>query len=365
MKQIANIQILRGLAALAVVAFHAQQAVRWNNLKDPLPDLLSGAFGVDLFFAISGFIMVYSSAAMFGADGAAGVFLRKRIARIAPLYWLITTIYAVYVLHVTRYHQDHTDLLVNFVTSVSFVGYLSPMSEFGFPLYSPGWTLDYEMFFYLCFSTTLMCPRRFAVAALALFFASLVILGQVFELPFFASHLASSQILEFVGGMLVAEIYMAGVRLRASLAAALITVGVFGVFYTAPTMGDWADLRGLVWGSFAVVVLAGASMGTFQSSGAFVRRWFEALGGASYSLYLVHYALIIAFAEVLHHFVNLSSIPGIIYFPLLVASSVAAAFPTYRFIEIPLSRALSRLLSVPHRIRLDGSDTVAAALTVK
>jgi hypothetical protein len=349
MKQVANIQMLRGLAALAVVAFHAQGAVRGNDLADPLPDLLGGAFGVDLFFAISGFIMVYSSTAMFGVAGSAALFLRRRIARIAPLYWVITAIYAIYLLHLTRRDQNHTDLLVNFATSLSFVGYLSPVSKFGFPIYSPGWTLDYEMFFYLCFSATLILPRRFAVATLAVFFVILVILGQNYHLPFFASHLASSQILEFAGGMLVAELYLTGVRLKAPLALGLIIAGVFGAVYTAPTMSDWANLRGLVWGSFAVAVLAGAVMWPPRPGGGPVRRWFEALGGASYSLYLVHYALFLACAEVLHRFVRLSSIPGSIYFSLLVACSIAVAFPTYRFIEAPLTLALSRWLSLLHR----------------
>jgi exopolysaccharide production protein ExoZ len=348
MKQIANIQILRGMAAFAVVAFHAQQNVRGNDLSDTMPDLLVGAFGVDLFFAISGFIMAYASTGLFGVEGGASLFLKRRIVRIAPLYWMITAIYTVYLLHVMRHHTDHIDLMVNFATSIGFVGYLSPMSKFGFPIYPPGWTLDYEMFFYLCFSASLALPRRGAVAILALFFASLVILNQSFDLPFWASHLASSQILEFVAGMLVAELYLAGLRLKPLACLALILVGVCGALYAAPSMDAWQNLRGLVWGPLAAATLAGVTLWPSQSSASAVRGLFEALGGASYSLYLVHLAVFAVFAEILHANAAARHIPGIIYFTLLIITSLAAAFALYRFVERPLTRKLSsRILPIP------------------
>jgi len=345
MKQIANIQILRGVAAFAVVAFHAQQNVRGNDLTDTMPDLLVGAFGVDLFFAISGFIMVYSSTALFGVDGAASHFLKRRIVRIAPLYWIITAVYTVYLLHVMRHHSDHSDLLVNFATSVGFVGYLSPSSRFGFPIYPPGWTLDYEMFFYLCFAATLALPRRTAVAALGLFFACLVVINQNYPLPFWASHLASSQILEFVAGMLVAELYLAGYRLGTPASLLLILMGLCGAVCTASSMSDWQNLRGLVWGPLAAITLAGVSLSSSKAGASPARRWFEALGGASYSLYLVHLAVFAVFAEILHADAAARHVPGTIYFSLLVVASVGAAFALYRFVERPLTRKLSRRLS--------------------
>jgi len=258
MKQVSNIQVLRGLAALGVMVFHAQDELRTNQLGDPFPDLTGGAFGVDLFFAISGFIMVYSSAALFGAIGSSAPFMAKRIARIAPLYWLVTTLCAIAILHQTRHQPDHSDFFVNLAASLGFVSYLA--NQDGSPVYSLGWTLEYEMFFYVCFSAALALPRHLAVFALAAALAILALAGQIFHMPYWASYLASTQILEFAAGMLAAELYLAGVRLRAPVALALIGAGVVGVVLTMPTMDDWWAQRGLVWGSLAAAILAGAAL---------------------------------------------------------------------------------------------------------
>ena len=342
MKQVSNIQVLRGLAALGVMVFHAQDELRTNHLGDPFPDLTGGAFGVDLFFAISGFIMVYSSTALFGAIGSAALFMAKRIARIAPLYWLFTALCAIVILHQTRHQSNHSAFFANLAASLGFVSYLA--NEDGFPVYSLGWTLEYEMFFYVCFSAALALPRHFAVFALAAALAILTLAGQIFEMPYWASYLASSQILEFAAGMLAAELYLAGVRLRAPFALALIGAGVVGLVLTTPTMDDWWAQRGLVWGSLAAAILAGAALWPAGGAGR-VRGWFEAIGDASYSLYLVHYALFLAIATVLRRIVDLHRIPPVVYFVFLVCSAIAAALASYRFFEAPVTRALQRRLA--------------------
>jgi len=95
-KNLDSVQILRGVAALAVVIHHACQMVADNgsrpaflNSLGHLPEV--GAAGVDIFFVISGFIMVYVPRRAFGQPGAATEFWRRRILRIVPLYWIYTT----------------------------------------------------------------------------------------------------------------------------------------------------------------------------------------------------------------------------------------------------------------------------------
>src|SRR4051812_15929191 len=79
-----SLQSLRALAAIAVAIAHLPRL----HPATPLADY--GAVGVDLFFVISGFIMVYTTAGSFGRPGAPLVFLAKRIARIVPTYWIAT-----------------------------------------------------------------------------------------------------------------------------------------------------------------------------------------------------------------------------------------------------------------------------------
>src|SRR5665647_1276714 len=94
-----HIQVLRFFAAIAVVAFHAL-GVAPNGFKVPesaISFVLSyGGGGVDLFFVISGFIIFY---AIHSAKRTPADFLRRRVERIVPLYFLV--IFAVTILAMT------------------------------------------------------------------------------------------------------------------------------------------------------------------------------------------------------------------------------------------------------------------------
>ncbi len=91
-----GIQWLRGAAAALVVVEHAKNAISTELLKlapgqSPL-SIFPFAAGVDIFFVISGFIMAHASAPLFGRPGSWRPFMIRRIARIAPLYWLLTSV---------------------------------------------------------------------------------------------------------------------------------------------------------------------------------------------------------------------------------------------------------------------------------
>src|SRR5829696_218289 len=88
---IQSIQALRAIAALAVVAMHIPEDLAARGYGD-LPSFIRGAFGVDLFFVISGFIMVYASRHLFGRERAGTEFMLRRAARIVPTYWLGTSV---------------------------------------------------------------------------------------------------------------------------------------------------------------------------------------------------------------------------------------------------------------------------------
>jgi exopolysaccharide production protein ExoZ len=95
MMKLPNIQILRAVAALAVVFYH--DGIETTNICASIGmpcnyDFWVGGFGVPLFFIISGFIMVMTSWNSFGRPGAPLDFIKRRITRIVPLYWLITSI---------------------------------------------------------------------------------------------------------------------------------------------------------------------------------------------------------------------------------------------------------------------------------
>ena len=91
-----SIQALRGIAALLVVVLHSYVYLEARNIIPKVPTLVdSGRAGVDIFFVISGFIMVLISGNSFGKPGAPQRFLIRRIIRIVPIYWFYTLLMAI------------------------------------------------------------------------------------------------------------------------------------------------------------------------------------------------------------------------------------------------------------------------------
>ena len=157
------------IAALAVALCHFDELRVWlAGLKAPYPlDQLSS--GVDLFFVISGFVMVYSSETLFGTKGAAIVFFTRRLARIAPPYWLLTAI----AIPVMSLPIDWGSLLGSYL----FIPYRAAAGNIT-PLYGVGWTLNFEMYFYALFSAVIFLRRNIAVPVLCLTLCFIVLLGQ-------------------------------------------------------------------------------------------------------------------------------------------------------------------------------------------
>ncbi|WP_051124346.1 acyltransferase family protein [Erwinia tracheiphila] len=89
--KIESIQILRGLAALAVVLFHYRFYLVPDGADRTVPDSLFswGGIGVDLFFVISGFIMVYVTDGKGYGLKTSVSFIVNRLIRIVPMYYLI------------------------------------------------------------------------------------------------------------------------------------------------------------------------------------------------------------------------------------------------------------------------------------
>jgi exopolysaccharide production protein ExoZ len=79
--------VLRAVATLGVVAWHL--ASELNSAGNTVTEFFVGQAGVDLFFVISGFVMVYASTPLFGTPGGSILFLTRRLIRILPLYWAI------------------------------------------------------------------------------------------------------------------------------------------------------------------------------------------------------------------------------------------------------------------------------------
>ena len=111
------------------------------------------------FFTISGFIMVRSTAPENEVTETMTGFLAKRIVRVVPLYWLSTIVYFT----LSKLHGSlNTNIYL--LKSFLFLPYLRPGSTDMRPIVGQGWTLNYEMFFYVVFGLCLFAPRKLGAA---------------------------------------------------------------------------------------------------------------------------------------------------------------------------------------------------------
>ncbi len=329
MKTLTSVQVLRALAALGVLIFHACQ---WSGM-----DFAVGAAGVDLFFLISGFVLWLAAER---AQPTPAAFLAARAVRVAPLYWLWTLIAAAMawrrptalpVVHLGLRHA---------ILSLAFVPHTDPMGG-PFPLLPSGWTLTYEAFFYLAFALCLALPSGRRFQALAMMLTITVLVG-------FAYHrwytlLANPLLLEFLAGAALARAWSAGtLRRLGGPRAALAGAGV-GVFLLAvqQILGVRSDFwRPLLFGPPMFLVLACALRleDALRPDGGVVAGAMARLGDASYSLYLCQLPVVL---------VVLALTPGMAGPPraaLTVVLALAAGLATYRWIERPMTEGLRRIV---------------------
>jgi exopolysaccharide production protein ExoZ len=270
---------MRGAAVLMIVFVHLQGVIQRIGYSGywPTPFL---APGVDIFFIISGFIMwVTTARGMRTAD-----FYRRRVIRIVPLYWVLTTIVLAVLLVAPKAVQTGRFETWHVVASYLFIPAVHPVEHVLQPLLIPGWTLNYEMFFYALFGAALALPplQRFTSISLVLCAAAAIPLVISVD-PFTPLGFYTSDImLEFVFGMALGWAYVNGLKLSPFLLLALVTVGVIGI----ATFGS-ASHRSLSVGIPALCLVGGAVM--------FERLWpvpslpaLHLIGNASYSIYLVH-----------------------------------------------------------------------------
>jgi exopolysaccharide production protein ExoZ len=354
---IVSIQFLRALAAIGVVVSHFQfDLSRAIGTEAPHPELYLGNAGVDLFFVISGFVMVYASERLFAHPNGPLTFFAHRLIRIVPLYWLATAIYVLIAHVLPAYQMEITFDAV--LRSLFFIPYLRAEGVVQ-PIVGQGWTLNYEMFFYSLFAFAIFYPRGTAVAVTSLALVGIVVAGLVFApSPVVLAFWCDPIVLEFVLGMLLAVAHRQGLRLPSFACLALAIAGA-GLFFILANYGpNGPTWRLLTWGMPGVLVVAGATLGEFSPVGS-IWRALAIVGDASYALYLFHSFPV----RVVTQFVRWSRIEITdVYWLLLavaVTGAIVMAIVLHYAIERPVTRALRRRATtsapLPARVRIGES----------
>lgn len=330
---------------------HAQHDAANLAVRHALPFQRVDAFpwtaGVDVFFVISGFIMVFASRSLFAIPGARTAFLSRRLARIVPLYWAVTTLYLLIAFMAPTVLNSEVLEVWAVVASYLFIPFARSDGVVQ-PLYSLGWTLNYEMYFYVLFSVTVVWPARRAITGLMLTMIGLVALGWLVPLPQPLAFWTAPIILEFVFGMAIGLLCLHGVVLGRGVRTALAVSGIALLCLDFTRPGGWLILPGaFAHGLPAAALVAAAALRPEKRSGDGPGgRWAVSIGDASYALYLLHPFVIRAGSEILSR-TGLAPAVGPWGFVLLaLAASTAVAVLAFRWFEQPLTDRLRKWLEI-------------------
>ena len=293
-----SIQILRAVAALFVVVAHIALSFKGLSLYVIHLTWIVGVYGVYIFFVISGFLMVETSRQDFGDARSPATFLRKRIVRIVPLYWIFTS------LVVAGHLVGHHALAPSYIfTSYFFLPYVQ--AHWARPVLSVGWTLNYEMFFYVLFAFVLLWRRRFALMLLAAIFCAILLIGHLHKSILDTGDPATA--FEFLTDPVI-SLFAVGCFISVARSHWRTEIGVSVahhmpiiaslVIFAGATLGVLALVRSdtifplsftqrLILWLAAALLLAVCSRRELVPTDA-VNRLLLLLGNASYSIYLSH-----------------------------------------------------------------------------
>jgi exopolysaccharide production protein ExoZ len=335
-KGLNNIQALRAVAALLVVVDHLDvflPMVGWTPF---------GYGGVDLFFVISGFIMVYTT---IGRPTRPVDFLSNRIARIVPLYWLITlAVYSVALVAPAWLRHTSADPY-QLLMSLFFIPFAKTKGDIQ-PLLFVGWTLNLEMFFYVVFAGGLaFANRRVGILAVVVSLAGLVAARAVFQpsnvaVEFYTRPL----ILEFAGGMVLCLFvqWMAAHPLHLSRRV-WTGVCIVCLVAIAAVPSSLPQLSVVITAGVPALACVAAAVFLNQSGVVVRNRLLLMLGNASYSIYLTHPFITQAMQQIGVR-MGLNPLRALLLIPVSFGLVCLAGIVLHYALEIPLTRAARRLL---------------------
>ncbi|MCT8003367.1 acyltransferase [Sphingomonas sanguinis] len=351
-----TVQAMRGIAALMVVIGHSQSAagrlMAASGEHFVRSTVMPWGAGVDLFFVLSGFIMVHASTRLFGRQGARSEFLRRRLVRIVPLYWLVTTLFLILLAAAALKGGDPFPGMGAILASYAFFPADTYSDGRFFPVFDLGWTLNYEMFFYTLFALVVPLARRRALAAVGGLLSVAVVIGMFAPGPSPLWFWTRPIILDFGLGLIVGALAGRGVRLSRGVRMVLALVGV-GLLVADPfrifngpvgiTVGNgWP--RVLCAGLPIAAILAAAVLGPEPATPRLLRP-VSHLGDASYSLYLFHPFALIVTEKLVQKLAFARGVEGWQLVLFMVAVALGIALCVHRWIERPMTAELARRLS--------------------
>ena len=346
-----NLQALRAIAALLVVLVHMKDAEQKLGGATILGEWTAfGVIGVDLFFVLSGFVMVFTTESKVGGTSDSLRFFYSRITRVYPIWWLtLTALVAFWMIKPELvYSGNYTD--PNFLKD-----YLLIISDQA-PLLAVGWTLIHEMYFYVVFTLILLLPYGPRIRLLCILgWAALVMFGSAILAPTEPNLIGlalNPLTLEFIIGALVAYAwrFTQGRYGWSALTIGLIWVVLSCYTYVVAPMDEQistighADeaIRVLLFGPACGLIVYGAvaieSRKSLSAGNPLV-----AIGDWSYSLYLTHMLTLNAGAILLRQFTNDTIYDNPLVLMILITVCIIVSAISYKCFEQPTTRLFKKM----------------------
>ena len=307
------VEVFRFLAALSIVFVH-------------IPIVAVGNFGVDIFFVISGFVMMVATHKNYSS------FFTKRLIRILPTYYLFTVgVFLISFLAPSLLNYTTANWL-HLIKSLLFV----PFDKNGaghYPILFLGWTLNYEMYFYALFAIALKISHKYR-ASITTFFIFIVWLSLNNIKSYPLSIYGSAIVFEFVLGMLIYSLLFEKKFLQ--IVIMILTLIICMYFLKDYMFRDRLFKYGFP--SFLIILIAVKFAGSVKMPNLLLQ-----LGGASYMLYLTHPYLIQLFVRFTNWFYG-NAFEQFLALVLSLFVTIFSSLVFYKYLETPTRNYLRRKL---------------------
>lgn len=351
--KIESIQILRGLAALSVVLFHYRYYLVPDGSSVAVPNILFGwgAIGVDLFFVISGFIMVYITNGKTGGMRASLEFIVNRLIRILPTYYIVLLFVFLTGGAMSIFHYpEKTNTLISALTFHPYTNSPAPLYINDEGMFNVRWTLNYELYFYLAFSLCLLVRHRllalvcwFSFPAIIAFLTGQNVTFSTAGYEFNSSLLrffTNPIIIEFGFGMLTGYLYthLKGRNENLFFFLAILTLASTIYLVVIGRLPAYNLSTSFV---FSLLVLF------FALSNNMIVKVMPSpvivLGNISFSWYLLHSPLASFISDKVEK-AHPNAMHSTIGFIILIIASILVAYLSHKYIEIKLSDSIRALI---------------------
>ena len=337
-RKLESIQSLRGIAVLLVVLYHISE----YELKLGYGHLVTsnfyrtGAAGVDMFFILSGFVMYYITYVKKNKTKVPS-FLINRALRIYPLYWIYSFIILIILLKSPELFTRPSG-----IEQVSYIKSFLLIPDNGAPILGQGWTLIFEMYFYLVFGVMLFFKSiRLRNWALLLWFLCLIIINYVLDatvlfslsnqsLQNIIAIVFSSLSIEFILGCGLAWLYLNKELKYAKIAivAGIVIFLLIGYNTENQHLGE----RVISYGIPSFLLVYGlVGMYSERESG-LIMSYLAKIGDASYSIYLSH-VLVLSGVVYIAKKINTTSSSVFIILVVMLLLTLIVGFLSYHILE--------------------------------